>query len=357
MKKTVFITAAVAVMLLFQAYRISRDAGIFVAVEPISYGHCEKLVGPPGSEDITIDRRAQVAFISAANGRTALANHQQGLVDEPDNGDIWLLNVSQPNSQPRPLKVEIDGGFHPHGIDLLMMEDGRRELYVVNHPSRENHEVLVFSVAANHSLSLKSRITYPELISPNDIAAIKEDQFLVTNDHGSPSTSLMARVEEYLGLSRSSVTYYNGTQGSFAIRGLKSANGIALAGDQRTLYVAEAIGRKVKRFRRSGAVDEWSLVETLSVGTAVDNLEWTSDGKLLAGAHPKLFDFLGHAANAEHLSPSHVIEIDVSEAAMTFNTLYMKAGEELSGSSVATMYDGQLLIGAVFEPHFLRCQK
>ncbi|MEM8497989.1 MAG: hypothetical protein AAF542_08190 [Pseudomonadota bacterium] len=357
MKKVQLGICLLASLLLMQAYRISQDAGIFVEIRPLAYGHCEKLSGPPGSEDITIDRRQKVAFISAANGRAALQHYQDGTASALENGDIWLLDLSEKDGQPYPLNVDIDGRFHPHGIDLLTLDNGQRELYVVNHPFREQHEILIFDVGDNHRLSFRQRVKYPELISPNDITTLQQGQFLVTNDHGSPQTSFMARVEEYLGLSRSSVTYYDGSQGSFVIKGLKSANGITLSADQKMLYVAEAIGRKIKRFERGQSVREWLLVEELSVGTAVDNLEWRAEGSLLAGTHPKLFDFLGHAANVEHLSPSQVIEIDVRNSPMTFQNVYMNDGEELSGSSVATSYEGQLLIGAVFESHFLRCHE
>ena len=35
--------------------------------------------------------------------------------------------------------------------------------------------------------------------------------------------------------------------------------------------------------------------------------------------------------------------------------VYMNMGDELSGSSVASVYNNMLLIGAVFEDHFLLC--
>ena len=341
----------------FQAYRISVDAGVFVKVMPQSYGSCEKLPGPPGSEDITVDLKHQVAFISAANGRAIIASRKNPALGTPENGDIWLLDMADPASQPRPLGVSIQGGFYPHGIDLLHLSDGQRELYVVNHPSRTENEVLIFAIAPDHSLSLKRRISYPALISPNDIRAISAGSFFVSNDHGSPTYSLMARVEEYLGLARSSVSFFDGENGGYLIRGLKSANGITLSADQSTLYVGEALGRTIKRFRRGDSILEWELVETVSTGTAVDNLEWSDRGTLISGTHPKLFEFVAHAGDEGKLSPSQVIEVDVSGPTMRVSTLYMNTGDEISGSSVGTLSNGVLLVGSVFENHFLRCTK
>jgi len=256
---------------------------------------------------------------------------------------------------PERLAVNVEGRFHPHGIDLLHLPDGGRELYVVNHPTRDTHSILVFSVDEDHQLTLKQTIRYPELISPNDIVAIDSGRFLVTNDHGSPTTSVMARVEEYGGFSWSSVSYYDGEEGAIVVEGLKSANGIELSDDQQTLYVGEALGRSIKRFTRGVGFGDWTFSERIDAGTAVDNLTWHQDGRLLAGAHPKIFAFLGHAADAEALSPSHVIAVDTAKPSDMVETVYMNDGAELSGSSVAAVLDGEMLIGSVFEDHFLRC--
>lgn len=355
-KKTIFSVLLVSVIA-FQAYRMSQDTGYFLDIQPKTYGICKKMPGPPGSEDINIDRERQVAFISAGNGREAFEGYRTGSQKKVANGDIWLLDLSRKDSEPRRLNVDAGGSFHPHGIDLLQLENGKRELYVVNHPSRGVHEILVFTVNDDHSLALKNRIHYPELISPNDIKAIQSGQFFVTNDHGSPLSSIMYTLEDYLGLSRTSVTYYDGAKGSFVIEGLKSANGITLSDDQQTLYVAEALGRKVKRFKRGKTIRDWQFVDMISLNTSVDNLEWGDDGQLLSGAHPKIFDLLAHFENAANISPSQVVSIDVNRSPMTYETLYMNDGSELSGSSVATMLDGEMLVGGVADTHFLRCSK
>lgn len=348
---------AVLALIVTQSYRLVRDAGLMLDIHQITYGTCTKMHGPPGAEDINIDLIRRVAFISAGNGRAVFDQYRTGATKPIPSGDIWLLDMQGPTSAPRPLNVKLDWAFHPHGIDLLYLENGQRELYVINHPARDQHEVLIFTVRDDHSLSLKRRVHYPELISPNDITAFSSERFFVTNDHGSARSSMMFWIEDYLGLSRSSVTYFDGESGSFVIGGLKSANGIALSGDQQTLYVAEAIGRSVKRFQRGTSIRNWQLKEKLSVPTAVDNLIWNGPNQLLAGAHPRLFDLLAHFEDPEALSPSHVIAIDSQANPMSYQTLYMDDGQELSGSSVAAMLDGELLIGSVAENHFLSCNK
>jgi len=298
-----------------------------------------------------------VAFISSDNRPAIFIRNLNGRSDPDPSGDIWILDLSSKDSEPRPLNVDIGSPFNPHGIDLLQLENGARELYVVNHPTHDDHEILIFTVNEDHTLKLKRRIHYPELISPNDIKAIASEQFFVTNDHGSPSSAFMSRVEEYLGLSRSSVTYFDGSEGSFLLKGIKSANGIMLSKNQDTLYVAEAIGRGVKRFKRGDSIRQWEYIDKISVNTGVDNLEWSDEGKLLATGHPKLFDLLAYVKDNTKNSPSEVISIDVEASPVKYETIYMNDGAELSGATVAGMLNGELLIGALLEPHFLRCAK
>jgi len=355
MSKKMIALVVVLALVAWQGWRISRDAGVFTEIEQVAYGTCRAMPGPPGSEDINIDAVNRVAFVSALNARAAFESFETGEFDEGLKGDIWILDLSDPDSVPVPTNTDIGSRFFPHGIDLLHLPDGSRELYVVNHPDRDEHEIVIFTVAEDHTLTLKEIVRYPALISPNDIVAIDSGRFFVSNDHGYPQSSFMARIEEYGGMSWSSVSYYDGESGSIVVEGLKSANGVELSEDGQTLYVGEALGRSVKSFTRGATNSDWSFAEKIEAGTAVDNLVWGEDGRLLAGAHPKIFAFLDHAANAEALSPSHVIAINVQSQPGSVETIYMDDGSALSGSSVAAMLDGEMLVGSVFEDHFLRC--
>ena len=357
-KSILFTLLLVVALLALQGYRIHRDAGIGVQIDPIGYGECGAVFGPAGPEDIVIDAANKVAFVSADDRRYNRSQIQRGLDTELKAGDIWLIDLSDKNAEALPLNVDAGPNFHPHGIDLLTLPNGERELYVISHLSPTEHEVIIFDINADHSLNLRRRVAYPEMISPNDLVALGEERFFVTNDHGSPSTSFMHTVEEYLGLSRSSVTYFDGQNGSFLLEGIKSANGIEVSKDLRSLFVAEAIGRSVRRYeRQDDDLTRWKLVDKLSAGTAVDNLSWVNDRTLLAGAHPKLFDFIAHAKDESADSPSEVIRIDVSGESMTKKTVYMDSGAEVSGASVATELNGDMLIGSVFEKFVLRCSK
>ncbi|MFT6028992.1 MAG: arylesterase/paraoxonase [Oleiphilaceae bacterium] len=358
MKKAILLIFVVVVLL--QTARITRDAGIFRSVEDgVTLASCETMQGPIGAEDITIDKVAKVAYISA-DDRRAMFN-DPNLPSYP-NGSIWRLDLTNPESQAEKINIEMIGDFHPHGIALRFSDkdsndQGRAiELYAVNHIKPTVHEIVVFNILESGELKLRRRITYPELIAPNDLVVVDKDQFFVSNDHGNSLNTKMAMLEDYLGLPLSSVSYFDGAQGHIVISGLRFANGLALSEDQESLYVAETTAGHVLRYKQVRDRLVWKLDERLNVNMGVDNFEWDGEGSLLNAGHPKLFEFQAHMKNPKALSPSQVIRINVKSDPMSYETLYLNDGEELSGASGAAKLNKIMLIGSVFEEHFLRCQ-
>jgi hypothetical protein len=358
MKKAILLIILVLVFL--QLARITRDAGIFRSVdEPVDLAACEAVTGPVGAEDITVDPVAGMAYISADDRRDVFNNPALGAYP---SGGIWRLDLNRPDSQPEKIDIDLIGDFHPHGIALRFAPEdshdaGRAiELYVVNHLSPEKHEVVVFNILDNGELKLRRRITYPEMISPNDLVVVDKDQFYVSNDHGSSLTTKMAMLEDYLGLPLSSVSYFDGVQGHIVIPGLRFANGLALSEDKKTLYVAETTAGRIARFKQGETRLDWVQEETLDVDLGVDNFEWDGQGNLLNAGHPKLFAFKAHQKDPQADSPSQVIRINVNTRPMSYETVYLNDGSALSGASGAAQWQNTMLIGSVFEPHFLRCR-
>jgi len=357
MKKILLLTAIV--LLSLQAIRIASNGGLLRSVdETIDFARCQALFGPVGAEDISIDPISQLAFIAADDRRISFQDKNVGSYQ---NGGLWVLDLSKPDSQAIQLETKLSGPFHPHGLALRFSDEasedkGRAiELYVVNHLDLTKSEIDVFKILPNGELKLRRRISYPELMTPNDLVVSGRDQFFASNDHGNPRHSLMEALEDYLGLPLASVSYFDGEQGHIIIDGLRYTNGLALSDDKTTLYIAETTARQISRYTRSPIDGRWGLKDTIDIDSGPDNLEWDGQGNLLTGAHPKMFEFVGHMASAENLSPSEVVRIDVSGEKMRYESVYLNSGEALSGSSVAAQFNNQMLIGSVFEPHFLRC--
>ena len=159
--KLVLLISLLFVLIL--GYRFVESTGLLRSLEEVSFGKCETLPGPIGPEDITIDPRNGIAFISADDRRSFLASG--GFQDTP-NGAIWTLDTNRPNSRPAKMQHDLSSPFHPHGIALYAPMN---ELYVVNHLSGTEHEINVFKIVSPTELKLRTTIRYPEMISPNDI--------------------------------------------------------------------------------------------------------------------------------------------------------------------------------------------
>ena len=346
-KKSYLLMTFTLVILLVLAYRMITSAGVFVQVESYFDGSCTAVAGLWGAEDITVDQESGFAYISADDRRA-------GMAGEDKAGAIFSLDLNDPASVPVNLTADLTGAFHPHGISLYLGADGKKRLFVINHPQQGRHQVEMFSIVSPGYLQFQESVSYPNLRSPNDLAAIGERQFYATNDHYFPPGA-MRLLEDFLGLPLSSVSFFDGTRGQIVASGFRYANGIAIspAGDR--VYVAETTGRNLVIMDRDAVTGRLGNPWRVNVDTGADNLEWQTDGELLLTGHPRLFDFMAHAQSRDALSPSQVLRIELSEVEPVITEIYRNDGAEISGASVAARYRDTLLIGAVFEEKLLRC--
>jgi len=316
----------------------------FRSIEPVAPGDCTVVSGLVGVEDIVVDPQSGLAYLSVCDRRAAAAG-------QPANGGIWTYNLSDND----PVPIRLDTGpaddFQPHGIDLLFGPSGAVGLFVVNHGQGRN-TVELFDLDGRQLVHRKT-IQDPLIVSPNDVAAVAVDRFYVTNDHGSRG-AFGKTLEDYLGLKRSGVVYYDGTRCRSVAGGIGHANGIALAPDGRRVYVCATTEGTVREYGRDAGSGALTLRQTVACGTAVDNVDVDASGALWIGAHPKPFKFVLHVRSARYRSPSEVIRLTPrSDGTFEQQTIYLDDGTQLSGCSVAVAFRDRLLVGSVFEPFFL----
>lgn len=333
-------------------------AGEMKSIEPHFAGSCQRVPGVVGAEDITFDPRSTVAYVSSDDRRATLAGR-------PVPGAIFAYDLADPKATPRNLTPAPDASFHPHGIGLWTGSEGRTLVFVVNHPGSslfgENasegpaHSIEIFERTGDGPLVHKRRITSDLLISPNDIAAVGEDRFYVTNDHGS-GPGFSRTLEEYLRLKRANVLYFDGQRFREVAGDLRYANGVAVSRDGARVYVATVTSFAVAVYDRDAATGALSLVDEIELDTGPDNIEIDAAGDLWIGAHPKLLTFVAYAEDSTKLSPSQVVRIRPGTAGHEVSEVFLSRGDDLSGSSAAAFRDGRLLIGSVFDPHFLDCR-
>ncbi|MGB5747424.1 MAG: SMP-30/gluconolactonase/LRE family protein [Desulfobacterales bacterium] len=324
------------------------DAGEFKAIKPHFDGEVKIIAGVLSSEDITIHPPTAMAFISSDDRRAHWAGNSQ-----TRQGAIYGFDLNSANPRLVNLTADFSKELNPHGIGWWMAENGDLSIFVVNHP-RGGHLVEIFDYRGGKLVHRRS-VSGELMHSPNDVLPVGPDSFYVSNDHGN-STGFGRMAEEYLQLARSYVLYYDGKNFRKVAEGLAYANGINMSSDGQTVYVAATVGQKIYVYDRDGKTGDLSLRSTIEAETGVDNIEIDQKGDLWVGSHPKLLTFVKYSKDTGVLSPSQVIKVE-KKAAGQYNVreIYLNNGQQMSGSSVAAVFEDTLLIGSVFDERFLLC--
>lgn len=334
------------------AFKTVWQSGAFKTIINNFSGSYSRVAGFAGVEDITIDQSTGMAFLSSDDRWAVTLNKN------PVKGAILGMNLNDSAPQPIVLPTVIGTAafdqedFHPHGISLYQTPEGKKILFVVNHRKYGNFiERFEFR---NDSLFHRESFADPLIISPNDVTGVGERSFYFTNDHNE-GLSAWRGIKDLFMIGTGNVCYYDGEKVvKTAIEGLKYANGINRSPDGTRLYVAASSARSVMVINRdlaTGALQESIVFFT---GTGVDNIELDPAGNLWVGCHPQLLKFLAHARNEAALSPSEIIRLTPSDnGGFSQETIFMNDGSGISASSVGAVYKDILLIGPVFQRHFV----
>lgn len=328
------------ILLLFLIGKTLKNAGFFTKIHPHHQGSLRLIPGFQGTEDITIDYSKGLALISS-NDFTESPN-------KLENGAIFLLNLNSKSPKPINLTEKLDlQDFHPHGISLYQTKDDKKFLFVINHQKAVN-SVEIFQFSDSSLVHLETFI-HPLLVSPNDILAVGENQFYVTNDHDEKKSSWRAK-KDLLQIPMGNVCYFNNKNASIVADNLLYANGINKSKDK--LFVAETSGKKIDVFDclSDGKLEKFDEISIMGA----DNIETDTDGNLWVGCHPKLLAFLEHSKDHKKRSPSEIIKIEYKNRSnYSTKSIYLNDGTPVSGSSVGAFFQNQLLVGTVFEDSLL----
>lgn len=353
MRKKVIITLVILIGIIgYAIIGILVPAGMFKAIKPHVEGTLTTLtLDVAGPEDITIDQSSGFAFVSVDDRRS---NRQKpGSIE----GAILLMNLTDSVQNLKDITPVDVTDFHPHGISLWKEPDGRTFLFVVNHRKNYSEHVIERFEWKNDSLiHLESIPNTGLMTSPNDVTAVGERSFYVTNDHGYSQRGLGRTLEDYLQRAISYINYYDGNSFKKVATGIAYANGINQSADHSKIFVASTTGRKVLIYTRDMTSGGLNLEQEIDVETGVDNIELDDRGALWIGCHPQLLKFVAHAADPTKFSPSQVIKITLGNTGTyEVEEVFLNDGRSYSGSSVATIYNNTLLVGSVFEKSLLIC--
>ncbi len=341
--------AALALMVVSWLGLLLYRGGVFVDTSPLAPPGCHAIRGFLGPEDIAVDPARSQAYVTGAD---RYAVFEKG--GKPDGHLILLQRLAQGWKEERLEPLPPDR-FFPHGLDFLPTSDGGR-LFVVDHGANgHTHAIRIFRPTADGGLALVASHQGSALVDPNDVAALDETRFYVTNLYGSHS-GLGRTLENYFFLPRANVVFFDGQRFRVVAQGLLLANGVVYDREQERLYVAEVTGRRIRVYRINP--DSGDLVEErrIPLPFGPDNLVLDSTGRLWAAGHPNLLATARMMRDISKPAPSAVAIVEAPASDHPRVTLvYRDPGKEIPAASVAAPFAGRLLIGAVYGDHLLAC--
>ncbi|MAG29637.1 MAG: hypothetical protein CL908_01940 [Deltaproteobacteria bacterium] len=188
--------------------------------------------------------------------------------------------------------------FQPHGVDVGRGPGGRPTLAVVNHGGREAVELFEIVGLAEPDLEWRGCVPMPPGILTNDVALLADGGFVVTHFmpalEGIGPKTIWTLLKIAVGGHTGEVLRWQPGQPVSVVPGSQGSapNGIAVAPDGRTVFVAEWGGKAIYRIflAEDGGVER----DEVALGHNPDNLTWTWDGRLLvAGQHGGPMKVLG----------------------------------------------------------------
>ncbi|KAG0031426.1 hypothetical protein BGZ81_001264 [Podila clonocystis] len=352
-------------------------------------GNCLQIADIPGPAAIEIDNRDKLAFVSSDDRSWKQSSrffHRPSSKTEL-NGGIYTLHLSQKHGSLKECKLKgyTYDDFHPAGMSLFQYQDDKKKwinrLFVINHSHKGDVVELFDYSPETNSLTFVKRIESSLFVTPKDIVAVDQNRFYLTNQHGM-AVKYGRVVEDLAGLALGSVVYYNGKDSFKVLESLANPYGIAISPDATQLYISAFSERSVHVYNMTEDVEVGELVHDVDiwVGNHVDNLSVDKHtGDLYVASHPSYSTYLRHSLGYEPQSPSHVVKIEklspenyISQKSSQpdfyfFPTpelpplkwevkdLFYSNGEDISATTVAAYWNGDLILGSSTSHHLLRC--
>lgn len=323
----------VIVGLLALTLKVLYKAGVFTPLDPLPL-NAETIPTPPGIEDLDFDPETGTIFLSSHDRR----NFQS-------TGAIYALKSGQLTNLTDKLGLS---EFRPHGISFIKT-NGHKFLFVISHRDTKN-SVLKF-IFEGDSLRMINTYSSSEFTTPNDLVAVGENSFFLSNDHGKVGENLK-KWADYVALPVGNIVYFDGQRSKMVLDRVAYPNGLAVYDNR--LYVASTLGNYIGVYEAEGSNYELKKLKSISVPYAPDNL-MVAGSRIYVAAHPKTLKFVAHAKDSTKISPSAIFYLEEDKPKI----VYVEDGSKLSGSSTALavpdpMGDVTLYLGSVYERKILK---
>jgi hypothetical protein len=300
----------------------------------------QKITTGFGPEDIVLD-----TLTSANNPRLLVSCATRRASDSLTNGIYWIDLKTDSVFAFERLQEPPSLVFHPHGFDLVMIDSIPR-LFVISHDEEKDLHPIVRYKILGKTLVFEAAFYNSLFNSPNDIFALNDGSFFITNDAGKRHNF----IEQALKLKRSSVVYFPKNQKPYYIDNeLSYANGIYF--NDPYLYVSTVRQNTIFKFTLKDyhSIDKKELTEVIGG----DNITRYKD-KYIVAAHLNSLAFLRHVKKSENFSPSVIYQFDGETGEK--EVLFSDDGKLISAASTAIRYGDYLYISQVFDNFVLKVE-
>ncbi|RUP43123.1 hypothetical protein BC936DRAFT_137576, partial [Jimgerdemannia flammicorona] len=262
---------AAAFVLPYHKYRTLMGVGR--VLEDVGLDNCQKFEGPAYCEEVHLDKRSGLAFLSCDPYRPiwnpVLGIENEGLLTS--NGEIWVQDLNKKTPPQRIPFSNYNESFHPLGLTVAPAKSTDKgdslTLLVVNQPNSEASTVEIFTYTLSSSiLTHLETLTTPLWTNLDRIAAenlhwgmtpvggYPIPSFYLTQHHVyPPKDTVMRTAEDTLFLPIGKVFFYNAiaNEARPTIWRLNNPSGIKADidfDDGNTLFVTSAVGGLLERY-------------------------------------------------------------------------------------------------------------
>jgi len=242
--------------------------------------------------------------------------------------------------------------FNPHGLDLVRRDDGRLQLLVIQHGSREAIDLFeVIGAGTDWKVEWRGCVSAPANASLNSIAGMSNGDFYTTQmtplDYDFAKGIPGGITGRAFAWSQSDKNYrkIGGTEGAMP-------NGIVTSHDGRFIYMTATAENSVRK------VDVTTGRELGRVTVNMpDNARWAPDGRIVIASFSK--EAPQHFATCLSLTrgacrtPFKIVVLD-PESMTIVETLYASDGVPMGSGTVGLQVDDELFVGSATSDRILR---
>lgn len=309
------------------------------AVPPMTQQATQRIPTGPGPEDFVLDTLS-------GGPRLLVSSMERRTATDTSRGDIWYfdLETRQSGIFPR-IEEPKDLMFQPHGI-CLQRVDGKLKLWVISHdPDPLKNYVHLYQVTPDALVYLRT-YTDPLFRSPNDLYALEDGSFFVSND----AFNRDSKGELLFGKKKSQIIYVTPEgKAEVVVDKVGMGNGVYQEGE--AFFLTATRANRVYRFPVGDSLP-WTANREIKL-TGGDNITPSEKGLLTTG-HVKPIAFLRHLKKSSRPSPTVVYQLDFEQEKAI--PIFSDKGRRISAGSTALIWKNKLYIAQVFDPFLLEVE-